>query len=101
MERPATVNTVNQSLAPEYLATNQGVVGSNPAGRATAPRPQRELGPFPFAAALQRRHTFREGKGGFRPANNGRSCRHPRTQRRSNQLLGMYRCRDGTALKQT
>jgi hypothetical protein len=35
MERPATENTVNQSLAPEYLATNQGVVGSNPAGRAS------------------------------------------------------------------
>ena len=42
MERPAIDNTVNQSLAPDYLATNQGVVGSNPAGRARIQRLGRE-----------------------------------------------------------
>ena len=49
MERPATVNTVNQSLAPEHLATNQGVVGSNPAGRAIRIK---QLEPLPAALSI-------------------------------------------------
>ena len=67
-KRPAIKCAVNQCVRIDSLATNQGVVGSNPAGRATNSRGLQTCRPFQFASVLRRFYAFSTSAAGTRSA---------------------------------